>query len=110
RQAGSAVRNRLRAPPVRLRPAAVAAYVPVVIAAFFLYRWYTTPLPLASPSPDTTAALITGLTSLPASEFETVGQGSASNLIKPATGTVLTGATGKPQVLYIGGEFCPFCA
>ena len=110
RQVARPVRKRVAGPPVWLGPAAVAAFVAVVVAAFFLYRWYTTPLPLASPSPDTTAALITGLTSLPASEFETVGQGSASNLIKPATGTVLTGATGKPQVLYIGGEFCPFCA
>src|SRR5205814_1816051 len=82
----------------------------IVIGAFLIYRWYTTPLPLPTPAPDTAAALITGLTSLPASEFETVGQGSASSLIKPATGDVLTGASGKPQVLYVGGEFCPFCA
>ena len=110
KQAARPVRKRVAGPPVWVGPAAVAAFVAVVIGAFLLYRWYTTPLPLPTPAPDTTAALITGLTSLPASEFETVGQGSASNLIKPATGAVLTGASGKPQVLYIGGEFCPFCA
>jgi hypothetical protein len=104
------VRKPVAGPPVWLAPAAVAAFVAVVIGAFLIYRWYSTPLPLPSPSPDTEAALIAQITSLPASEFETVGQGSANNLIKPATGTVLTGATGKPQVLYIGGEFCPFCA
>jgi hypothetical protein len=110
KQAPRPVRKRVAGPPVWLGPAAVAAFVAVVIGVFLLYRWYTTPLPLASPSPDTEAALIAQLTSLPATEFETVGQGSANNLIKPATGTALTGATGKPQVLYVGGEFCPFCA
>ena len=110
KQAPRQVRKPVTGPPVWLGPAAVAAFVAVVIGAFLLYRWYTTPLPLASPSPDTTAAVIAGLTSLPASEFETVGQGSASNLIKPATGAVLTGPSGKPLVLYIGGEYCPFCA
>ena len=110
KQAVRPVRKRVAGPPVWVGPAAVAAFVAVVIGAFLIYRWYTTPLPLPTPAPDTAAALITGLTSLPASEFETVGQGSASSLIKPATGDVLTGASGKPQVLYVGGEFCPFCA
>jgi hypothetical protein len=110
KQAPRPVRKPVAGPPVWLGPAAVAAFVAVVIGAFLLYRWYTTPLPLPSPSPDTEAALIAQITSLPASEFETVGQGSANILIKPATGTVLVGTTGKPQVLYIGGEFCPYCA
>ena len=110
KQAPRPVRKPVAGPPVWLGPAAVAAFVAVVIGAFLIYRWYSTPLPLASPSPDTEAALIAQITSLPASQFETVGQGSANNLIKPATGAVLTGATGKPEVLYVGGEFCPFCA
>jgi len=110
KQPARPVRKSVAGPPAWLGPVAVSAFVAVVIGAFLLYRWYTTPLPLPSPSPDTEAALISQITSVPASEFETVGQGSANNLIKPATGTVLTGATGKPQVLYIGGEFCPFCA
>jgi len=107
---GRPVRKPVTGPPVWVGPAALAAFVAVVIGAFLLYRWYSTPLPLPSPSPNTEAALIAQLTSLPASEFETVGQGSANNLIKPVTGSPLTGATGKPQVLYVGGEFCPFCA
>lgn len=28
---------------------------------------------------------------------------------KPLTGAALTGATGKPEVLYVGAEFCPYC-
>jgi len=104
------VRKAVAGPPVWVGPVAVTAFVALVIGAFLLYRWYTTPLPIPSPSPDSEAALIHTITTLPTSQFEAIGQGSANNLIKPATGTVLTGATGKPQVLYIGGEFCPFCA
>jgi hypothetical protein len=48
--------------------------------------------------------------SLPPSEFETVGQGSANNVIKPISGSPLTGATGKPEVFYLGAEYCPYCA
>jgi hypothetical protein len=92
-------------------PAAVLAGLVVVIGAFLVYRWYTTPLPLASPSPNTTASLIAEITSLPASEFESIGLGSADKTrLTKVTGTPLTGATGKPQVFYVGGEFCPFCA
>jgi hypothetical protein len=48
--------------------------------------------------------------SLPPSEFDAVGQGTANNLIKPISGTALTGPGGKPEVFYYGAEFCPYCA
>jgi len=53
---------------------------------------------------------VSQITSLPASEFDSIGQGTANNLIKPVAGSPLTGATGKPEVFYLGGEFCPYCA
>ena len=55
-------------------------------------------------------AIVSTITSLPASEFDAVGQGTANNLIKPISGTALTGSTGKPEVFYYGAEFCPYCA
>jgi uncharacterized protein DUF929 len=91
-------------------PAAVVAGLAVLIAAFLVIRWYTTPLPPKAPSQDTTAQVITIITNLPSSEFDTVGQGRATNLIKPISGSTLTGATGKPEVMYIGAEYCPYCA
>ncbi|HEY3904313.1 MAG TPA: DUF929 family protein [Streptosporangiaceae bacterium] len=53
-----------------------------------------------------------GVTTVPAATLNTVGAGPlpASGLpIKPITDTVLTSA-GKPDMLYIGAEFCPYCA
>jgi thiol-disulfide isomerase/thioredoxin len=82
----------------------------VIVGAFLLIRWYTTPLPPPAPSNQATQQVVATITTLPASEFDAVGTGSATNSIKPITGTPLTGSTGKPEVLYIGAEFCPYCA
>jgi thiol-disulfide isomerase/thioredoxin len=47
---------------------------------------------------------------VPASTLAKVGAGSSpSAAIKPVTGTALTSG-GKPEMLYIGAEWCPYCA
>lgn len=104
------VRKPVKGTPRWVLPAAVLGGVALVVAAFFLYRWYVTPQAPKTPGVDTTQALVTQITSLPASEFDSVGQGTASNYIVSVSGTPLTGPTGKPLVLYIGAEYCPFCA
>jgi hypothetical protein len=91
-------------------PAAIVAGIAVLVAAFFIYRWYTTPLPPPPPTQDTTAQVINIITTLPASNFDAVGQGTANNLIKPIAGSALTGPSGKPEVFYLGAEYCPYCA
>jgi uncharacterized protein DUF929 len=110
----SPLRRPMRKPvsrtPAWVAPGAVVVAIALVVAAFFVVRWYTTPVPPKAPSQDTTAVVVSQITGLPASEFNAVGQGTANNLIKPVKGTALTGATGKPEVLYIGAEFCPYCA
>lgn len=96
--------------PAWVMPAAIVAGLAVLVAAFLVIRWYTTPIPPPAPSHDTTTQVIATITSLPASEFDTIGQGTANNLIKPISGTPLTGSSGKPEVFYLGAEFCPYCA
>jgi hypothetical protein len=96
--------------PAWVVPAAIVAGLAVVVAGFLVIRWYTTPAPPAAPSQDATARVVSTIVSLPPSEFETVGQGSANNVIKPISGSPLTGATGKPEVFYLGAEYCPYCA
>lgn len=104
------VRKPVAGTPAWVMPAAVVAGLAVLIAAFLVIRWYTTPLPPKAPSVDTTAKILSTLTNLPSSEFDTIGQGTANNLIKPVSGSTLTGAGGKPELLYIGAEYCPYCA
>ena len=96
--------------PVWIMPSAIVAGFAVLVAAFLVYRYYTTPLPQKAPSQATTDAVITAITTLQSTELDAIGQGTANNLIKPVSGPALTGATGKPEVLYIGAEYCPYCA
>jgi hypothetical protein len=57
------------------------------------------------------AAVVDKVTSVPASTLNTVGSGAFAGKIQAITGNPapLT-ANGKPELLYIGAEFCPFCA
>jgi len=91
-------------------PAAVVAGIALVIATFLIIRWYTTPLAQPPLAEDPTQRVVATITSLPASEFDAVGTGSARNTIKAVTGTPLTGPGGRPEVFYYGAEFCPYCA
>jgi len=104
------VRKPVAGTPSWVMPAAVVAGLAVLVAAFLLYRWYITPLPTPPPNPSATAQIVSTITSLPASELDAVGQGTATNLVKPISGTTLAGSTGKPEVFYYGAEFCPYCA
>lgn len=55
------------------------------------------------------ANVVKKVTSVPASVFAKIGPGTVSNPPKAIDGQSLT-EDGKPKVLYVGGEFCPYCA
>ena len=103
-------RKKVAGTPSWVMPASVVAGVAVLIVAFLIYRWYTTPLPPPPPSTDTTAQVISTITSLPPSELDAIGQGTANNLVKPVSGSALNGPSGKPEIFYYGAEYCPYCA
>ncbi len=54
-------------------------------------------------------SVATSLASVPTSVFDTIGLGDAKAPPRPTSGSPLT-ADGKPRVLYVGAEWCPFCA
>ncbi len=96
--------------PVWVVPAAVLAGVALLVAAFLVIRWYTTPVAPPPLKADATQLVLSTLTSAPASELDSVGAGSAHNLIQAVSGTLLTGPNGRPEVFYYGAEYCPYCA
>ena len=55
------------------------------------------------------ASVSKAVTSVPAATLDKVGVGTASNPPKKIDAPALT-ADGKPKVLYVGAEYCPFCA
>lgn len=67
------------------------------------------PAPPVGPTGKALSRLIAATTSIPAATLDKVGTGT--NSTKP---TVITGApltqNGKPEVVYVGAEYCPYCA
>jgi hypothetical protein len=49
------------------------------------------------------------VTSVPAAAFDAIGAGTATGL-NAVTGQPALTAGGKPELLYLGGQYCPFCA
>ena len=68
--------------------------------------------PAAAPGPATgtaAAAVAAEVASVPAATFDSVSAGTASGLTATSGQPLLTSG-GKPEVVYMGGEYCPFCA
>jgi hypothetical protein len=55
------------------------------------------------------AAVAQQIATVPPATFDAVGAGTATGL-KPISGQPELTMNGKPEVLYMGGEFCPYCA
>jgi hypothetical protein len=96
--------------PAWVTPLAVVAGIALLVAAFLVIRWYTTPLPPKPLTVDATQQVLASITSLPQTELDAAGTGSANNQIKKVSGTALTGPNGHPEVFYMGAEYCPYCA
>ena len=61
------------------------------------------------PTGTALATVVKDTTTVPASTLNTVGAGSVTTPPAKISGSALT-SNGKPEVLYIGAEYCPFCA
>jgi hypothetical protein len=60
-------------------------------------------------SAGTTAQVQRQVTSVPAATFDAVGAGMVTGL-NTVTGQPALTSDGKPELLYVGGEYCPYCA
>jgi Domain of unknown function (DUF929) len=50
------------------------------------------------------------ITSVPVTTLNAVGKGSGVAPLKPTSGQPALTSGGKPEVLYMGAEYCPYCA
>jgi hypothetical protein len=66
-------------------------------------------MPLSLDRTPASAQLVAAMGSIPKNVFDRVGPGRAIAPPIPITGAPLI-AGGKPELLYIGAEYCPFCA
>lgn len=70
---------------------------------------------LRQPAAKSTAAVTLSsvakqVTNVPVGRLNSVGTGQASALVPTRGNQPLLTQNGKPEVLYVGGEYCPFCA
>lgn len=101
-------RNRLL-----LAGGAVVAVVAVVLALVLTQGGNGGSAGTAAGGPGPTgaglAALTGKVTSVPAAALDQVGSGTVASTPTSITGAPLTSG-GKPEMLYIGAEYCPYCA
>jgi len=115
RQKLAASREAQRKAEARRRILLAGGSVAVVIAlvatliAVKLGQSPARPAPAQIAGPGTTAQVQQQVTSVPLATFDKVGAGTATGL-EAVTGQPALTVDGKPEVLYIGGQYCPFCA
>jgi Domain of unknown function (DUF929) len=68
------------------------------------------PTVAASPAQSADPAILKDITSVPATTLDSVGAGTAAGFPKKITIPAPPASTGKPEILYVGAEYCPFCA
>jgi thiol-disulfide isomerase/thioredoxin len=86
------------------------AVVLALVATLIAVKLTQPPARSAPPaSAGTTEQVQRLVTTVPAATFDAVGAGTAAGL-DTVTGQPALTSDGKPEVLYIGGEYCPYCA
>jgi Domain of unknown function (DUF929) len=83
------------------------AVVLALVIAFIVVKLAESPPAAAAASADT--AIARQITSIPAATFDAVGAGTAAGL-RSLPGQPELRLDGKPELLYMGGEYCPYCA
>ncbi len=89
----------------------------VIVVAFVLVKTTQSPTPTNTAGADSAtgtalpASVVKDITTVPPSTLTSVGTGTADpkSITTVASAKALTSG-GKPQVLYIGAEYCPYCA
>src|ERR1700747_2103471 len=81
----------------------------VLIMAFVMLSRLQSP-PAGNTSDAAVAAVLSRLAGVTPAVVDAVGTGGATNPVSHISGSPLKGSDGKPEVLYIGAEWCPYCA
>lgn len=87
----------------------IGGVVIVVVAALLAAVLANGSSKASIPTGANAQAIVTKATGVPAKVYDEVGVGTAAGSLQ-ATGRELRETNGKPDLLYIGAEYCPFCA
>jgi Domain of unknown function (DUF929) len=114
----AAQRAAARRAEIRNRILIVSGSVVVVIAvvlAFVLVKVNSngsgkSPASASGPTGTALATVVKDTTTVPASTLDTVAGGTATAFPKKISGGSALTSNGKPEMLYMGAEYCPYCA
>ncbi|GAA1884887.1 DUF929 family protein [Lapillicoccus jejuensis] len=84
-----------------------------IVAAVIIFAVNAPKAPQTAAATSGTASetVVKDLTTIPASAFDTVGAGSAQGtVVKDVSGGSVVEKDGKPRLIYVGAEYCPYCA
>ena len=87
--------------------------VVAAVVAFFIYQSQAphTPTSPGPTQPSAAAKVVGEVTNVSPSVLDAVGNGGSKNTLRSGGGgPILTGPDGKPLMIYMGAEFCPYCA
>lgn len=109
-----AARHRQRRARLLLAGGSIAAVLAIVISLVLVKTLGTSPAARAGSGAATGTALpasvVAGVTSVPPATLNAVGTGTAApGTVTPVAGAPLSSA-GKPEILYVGANYCPYCA
>ena len=85
-----------------------------VVVAFIVVKANNKPSGDSSngPTGSALAGVVSKVTNVPASTLDKIGDGGGSftGKIQPVNGATPLTSGGKPEMLYMGAEYCPYCA
>jgi Domain of unknown function (DUF929) len=85
--------------------------VVLIVGILVAVKLVSGPATAAAPTTTASASVVKEVTSIPASVYDAIGKGKGQVGQPTAVkGKPVLTADGKPLVLYMGGEFCPYCA
>src|SRR5438270_4964768 len=88
----------------------VLAGIVVVIAIFVLISRLQSPPVAGTTNPTPDASVISRATKVSPAVLDAVGTGGAPSPLTRVSGAPLTGSNGKAELLFLGAEWCPYCA
>ena len=87
---------------------AIVVVLVVLLAIQFVQSGSSAPTP--GDEGPLSSTVLANVTNVPPAVLATVGAGTAAGDIRWLPGPTRNGDTGKPLVVYVGAEYCPFCA
>jgi hypothetical protein len=99
--------QRRRAMAILSSVVAIAVVVAVIAVIALNHKTKSNP---AGDRTVASASVVKAVTSVSTATLDRIGAGSVITPPPPVTGQSPLTASGKPEVLYIGAEFCPYCA